>query len=107
MRTPPFPSKEIEEALARVEDPEIGFSIVELGLVRGVVPLSSGKGLKVYLTLTSPMCPMGPEIVESCRLALLGLEGVEEAEVELVWDPPWDPRVDPTEEIRAEFGFWE
>ncbi len=107
MREPAFPSPEVREALARVEDPEIGFSIVDLGLVRGVVPLSSGKGYKVLLTLTSPMCPMGPEIVESCRQALLGLEGVEEAEVELVWNPPWDPATDASEEIRAEFGIWD
>ncbi len=107
MKPSSFPDPQVREALAKVVDPELGYSILDLGLVRGLEPLPSGKGYKLSLTLTSPMCPMGPEIVQSCKEALLGVEGVEEAEVELVWVPPWDPRVDLSEELKGEFGIWD
>jgi metal-sulfur cluster biosynthetic enzyme len=96
----------VREALAGVEDPELGFPITELGLVRGVDVHSGGTAVIVFLTLTSPMCPMGPEIIAATHAAAAALDGVEEVDVQLVWQPPWDPREDASEDVKAELGIW-
>ncbi len=97
----------IVEALRPVEDPEIGISIVDLGLLRGVEVEDETGRVKVLLTLTSPMCPLGPEIVAAVREHAAAVPGVRAAEVQLVWSPPWDPRVDATEDVKAELGIWD
>lgn len=76
-------------ALRQVIDPEIGMNIVDLGLIYGVV--IEGARVRVAMTLTSPGCPMGESIRGGAQVALLNLEGAEEVEVELVFDPPWHP----------------
>ncbi len=80
---------QIWNALAQVIDPEIDCNIVDLGLVYDVV-LSAAK-VTVKMTLTTPGCPMSQSIAQGVHWALLGVAGVEEAEVEIVWDPPWQP----------------
>ena len=77
------------ESLREVIDPEIGCNIVDLGLVYSVV--IAGASVDVTMTLTTPGCPMHETICWGVKEALLNLEGVEEAEIELVWDPPWHP----------------
>jgi metal-sulfur cluster biosynthetic enzyme len=95
------------ESLRPVIDPELDLSIVDLGLVRGIsVEDDTGK-VHVELTLTSPMCPLGPEIMAATKKAAAGVEGVTDVEVELVWTPLWDPRVDASEEAKAELGIWD
>ena len=79
--------EQVRKALEAVEDPELGLDIVNLGLVYGVQV--DGAKVSVDVTLTSPMCPVGPMIVEQAKSALEALEGVEEANVEVVWEPPW------------------
>lgn len=79
----------ILEALHQVIDPEIGCNIVDLGLIYGVA-ITDGI-VKVTMTLTTPGCPMHESIGWGVKNALTGLEGVKDAEVELVWDPPWNP----------------
>ncbi len=97
----------IYDALRPVIDPELDISIVDLGLVRGV-GIDDGTGdVEIELTLTSPMCPLGPEIVAAVRTAALGVVGVQNAQVDLVWSPPWDPRRDATEDVRADLGIWD
>ncbi len=63
--------------------------------------------VQIELTLTSPMCPLGPEIVAAVRAAAESLPDVSVAEVQLVWSPLWDPRVDASEEGKAELGIWD
>lgn len=99
----PTPDR-VRQALRPIEDPEMGLSIVELGLVRDVHV--SDDHIQVLLTLTSPACPWGPELVRAVELAVLELAPNRIPVVELVWDPPWDPHTDPTEEARAELGIW-
>ena len=100
------PTPEID-ALRPVIDPELDISIVDLGLVRGV-GIDDGTGdVEIELTLTSPMCPLGPEIVAAVRTAALGVVGVQNAQVDLVWSPPWDPRRDATEDVCADLGIWD
>lgn len=97
----------IVEALRSVEDPEMGISIVDLGLLRGVeVEDETGKVL-VTMTLTSPMCPMGPQIMAAVKSAAAAVPGVVAASVQLAWSPPWDPRIDATDDVKAELGIWD
>lgn len=77
------------ETLRRVVDPELGCNIVDLGLVYSVSII--GKKVAVAMTLTTAGCPMHESIRYGAQNALLGLPGIEEAEVEVVWDPPWHP----------------
>jgi metal-sulfur cluster biosynthetic enzyme len=81
--------EEIVNALHTVEDPELGMDIVELGLFYDVE--IDGPKVKVIHTLTSMGCPAGPMIQEDIQSATAGVEGVEEVEVELTFDPPWTP----------------
>jgi metal-sulfur cluster biosynthetic enzyme len=97
----------IVDALRPVEDPEIGISIVDLGLLRGVEVEDETGRVLVSLTLTSPMCPLGPEIVAAVKEHAAAVPGVSAAEVRLVWSPPWDPRVDATDDVKAELGIWD
>jgi metal-sulfur cluster biosynthetic enzyme len=76
-------------ALQQVIDPEIGCNIVDLGLVYGLAV--DGAKVTVTMTLTTPGCPMSESIAQGVQWTVLGVSGVEEAEVELVWDPPWSP----------------
>lgn len=94
--------EEIRTALRGVQDPELGFNIVDLGLVYDV-ELEEGKA-RVTMTLTSPGCPAGGQILGGAKAAAESVEGVESAEVNLVWKPFWTPdRIDP--KVRAAMGF--
>ena len=85
----PMSETTVLEHLRQVVDPELGCNIVDLGLVYSVA-LADGK-VTVKMTLTTPGCPMHESICRGVHNALRHLEGVAEAEVELVWDPPWHP----------------
>lgn len=87
--------------LREVIDPEIGCNIVDLGLVYSIV--INGGRVAVSMTLTTQGCPMHESICWGVKEALLNLDGVEEVEVELVWDPPWHPSM-MTEVGRAATG---
>lgn len=102
----PLTAEQVREMLRPIEDPELGLSLVELGLIRGVDVSEDGRRVRVTMTLTTPFCPEGPYIVEEVRQAVAGMPGVEVAEVDLVWSPPWDPRTDASEEIQAELDIW-
>src|SRR5262245_20818673 len=84
------------KALRTVIDPELGCNIVDLGLVYDVAV----EGAKVFvkMTLTSPGCPMHESLAYGVQMALLNLDEVEDADVEIVWDPPWNPA------MMTEFG---
>jgi metal-sulfur cluster biosynthetic enzyme len=98
------PTKEqVLEALKEVYDPEIPFNIVDLGLVYGCDVLEDGT-VKVQMTLTFPGCGMGPYIANNAKEKILELSGVEDAQVEMVFDPPWTPdRI--SDEIKQELGI--
>jgi metal-sulfur cluster biosynthetic enzyme len=89
-------------ALRQVNDPDLGLNVVDLGLIYDVAIV--GADVKVKMTLTSPMCPYAPYLVNQVATKLTQVPGVNQANVELVWDPPWtDERLSP--EIRAELGL--
>lgn len=81
--------QEVEDALKHVVDPEIGLDIVTLGLIYNI-DIREGM-VNICLTLTSPMCPFGPMIMEQIRLEVGKVEGVKIVELELTFDPPWVP----------------
>lgn len=95
------------EGLRPVKDPELNLSIVELGLVRGIIVHDDTGKVDVDLTLTSPMCPLGPEIMAATKGAAERVPGVAEAQINLVWSPLWDPRIDCSEDAKAELGIWD
>jgi probable FeS assembly SUF system protein SufT len=88
-----FDEERVWEQLRTVYDPEIPVNIVELGLVYEckAMPLpEGGHRVEIQMTVTAPGCGMGPVLVEDVRRKVSGLPGVKEADVQLVWDPPWD-----------------
>ena len=80
----------IIEACATVYDPEIPVNIYELGLIYAIETDEANR-VKIEMTLTAPACPSAQELPEQVRQAVLAVDGVSECEVEVVWDPPWDP----------------
>ncbi len=91
----------ILQTLRQVVDPEIDCNIVDLGLIYGI-RVDGGK-VTVQMTLTTPGCPMHESIGWGVKNALLNLEGVEAADVQIVWDPPWNPAM-MTDAGRARLG---
>jgi metal-sulfur cluster biosynthetic enzyme len=89
------------DVLRQVIDPEIGCNIVDLGLVYRVA-FENGV-VTVTMTLTTPGCPMHESICDGVRNVLLSIDGVLDVEVNLVWDPPWNPGL-MTDEGRKAIG---
>ncbi len=94
---------ELIEALKQVIDPELFVNVVDLGLIYAVEQ-TEGK-VTVEMTLTSAACPAGPQLVQQAKMALEGLEDVDEAEIKLVLAPAWSPdRM--TDEARDQLGMF-
>ena len=92
----------IRKALRGVKDPELNLNLIDIGLIYDVA-ISEEGDVHVKMTLTSPGCPSGPEIVGDVKQTIEELEGVRSAEVEIVWEPYWTPeKMDPR--IRAFLG---
>jgi metal-sulfur cluster biosynthetic enzyme len=96
-------------ALKNVVDPEIGLDIVNLGLVYNVNIEDEGKLINVDMTLTTPACPAGPQILDQARREVMGLNAVypqiEDVKINLVWTPFWNPSL-MSQEARDELGFF-
>ena len=95
----------IRDALSEVYDPEIGVDVVSLGLVYGT-GLDENGLLTVDMTLTSPYCPLGSVLQTQVHAVCAPLPGVEDVRVNLVWDPPWDPRTMASDEVKLELGIY-
>ncbi|MBL7055774.1 metal-sulfur cluster assembly factor [Candidatus Woesearchaeota archaeon] len=94
-----MPTKEdIIEVLKKVNDPEIGIDVYTLELIYDV-SLENDKA-KVKMTFTTPMCPYGPMLVEEIKDSIKEIKGINEVEVEVVFNPVWEP----SEELRATLG---
>ena len=98
----PATEKAVLNALRTVKDPELNLDLVVLGLVYDV-EVEDAKA-RATISLTTPMCPAAGQIVEDARAAVASVEGVEEAHVELTFEPPWTPeRISPL--IRSALGI--
>lgn len=92
----------VRAALRQVKDPELDLNIIDLGLVYDV-EVDQGE-VRVKMTLTSPGCPAGPQIVHDADRTIKTLAGVKDVDIEIVWEPYWSPeKMDP--KVRALLGF--
>lgn len=94
-------------ALRQVMDPELFVNIVDLGLIYevNVEEVDGRSNVAVKMTMTSPACPAGPELVQEVKDVLLDIGGVDDVDVEVVMSPPWTPdRM--TEDARDELGMF-
>ncbi len=87
MNAPTLNETSVLETLREVVDPEIGCNLVDLGLIYSVA--IQGPSVTVVMTLTTPGCPMHESLCQGVQNALLNRPDVDEAHVELVWEPPW------------------
>lgn len=94
--------QQIEDILKNVMDPELNIDIVALGLVYGI-KIEDGKVI-VLMTLTSPVCPYGPELMNNVKRHVVSVEGVKECEIELTFSPAWGPDK-MTEEAKLALGI--
>ena len=93
----------VVEALKSIYDPEIPVDIYELGLIYDVAISEDGDAV-VTMTLTTPHCPVAESMPGEVELRVLSVPGIRDAEVKLVWDPPWDPSK-MSDEARLELGM--
>ena len=94
--------KEVMDALSNVIDPELGLDFVELGLIYGV-EIDDGN-VRVTFTLTTPGCPIGPQVNEQIEEFVGEIEGVKSVESEMVFAPPWSPEM-MSEDAKFALGF--
>ena len=93
---------QVKLALRRVKDPDLNLNIVDLGLVYDTDV--AGDLVRVDMSLTSPACPSGADIMRDAEEQLRAVAGVRDVEMNLVWSPPWTPeRIEPR--VRAYLGF--
>ena len=98
----PITEDRVRLALRRVKDPEINLNIIDLGLVYDIQVVEND--VMVDMSLTSPGCPAGPQIMQDAEEQLRSLPGIGGVTVNLIWSPPWTPdRIEPR--VRAYLGF--
>ncbi|HEV2260694.1 MAG TPA: metal-sulfur cluster assembly factor [Candidatus Rubrimentiphilum sp.] len=98
---------QVRDALKEVKDPEIGLGILELGLVYDIaVSGENGEDVVVTMTLTSPMCPVGPMFRQSVEDAIRAVDGAKKVTVDITFTPPWDPKEMASDDVKAMLGIW-
>ena len=99
--------EQVREALVEVKDPELNIPILDLGLVYDVaVAGEAGEHVTVTMTLTSPMCPVGPMFKKSVEDHVKAVDGVKSADVEITFSPPWDPKTMASDDVKVMLGIW-
>lgn len=99
--------EQVRESLAVVNDPELNIPIIDLGLVYDVsIEGDNGEHVTVVMTLTSPMCPVGPMFKQSVEENVKAIDGVKTATVDITFSPPWDPKTMATEDVKVLLGIW-
>jgi metal-sulfur cluster biosynthetic enzyme len=107
----PISEDVVREALKQVIDPELFVNIIDLGLVYTVVTQPAGEAnpgkenITIEMTMTSPACPAGPQLIGQSKQVLSALEGVGDVEIKLVMTPPWSPDL-MTEAARDQLGIF-
>lgn len=103
----PITEDQVREELKKVIDPELFVNIVDLGLIYTVKldEQEEATSVSIEMTMTSPMCPAGPQLVAQSRQVVEAIEGVTEVEVKIVMDPPWtQDRM--TDDARDQLGIF-
>jgi metal-sulfur cluster biosynthetic enzyme len=94
---------QIYETLKHIYDPEVGINIVDMGLIYSL-DIADNK-VEITMTLTSPGCPAGPQILSQVDSQVKTLDGIEEVDIKVVWSPPWSPDM-LSEEARDQLGIF-
>ena len=99
---------DITDSLGDVEGPEMKISVTELGLIYAIRIEERDEGIhaEIDMTLTSPGCPVAPEIMAAVHRSALATEGVDSVHVNLTFSPPWDPRIHASEDARFDLGVF-
>ena len=98
----PVSVDQVKMALRKVKDPELNLNVIDLGLIYGIDV--DGSAVNIDMSLTSPACPSGPQIMGDVERMVKGVDGVTEVNVNLVWSPLWTPeRIEPR--VRAYMGL--
>jgi metal-sulfur cluster biosynthetic enzyme len=99
---------EIRDSLKDVEDPEMKISVIELGLIYDIriEEKDDGTHAEIDMTLTSPGCPVAPELMSAVHRSALATEGIESVHVNLTFSPLWDPRVHSSEDAQMDMGIF-
>lgn len=92
----------VKEALKDVIDPELGYNIVDLGLIYGVT--INDNTVEIVMTMTTPGCPATNYIQAGTHQRLLAIDGVSNGNVNVVWSPPWEPSM-MSDDAKRYFGF--
>ncbi len=87
-----FNEQDIYDAISTVIDPEVGFNLVEMGLIYGI-EIKDEKDVIVTMTLSTPSCPLHEMLLNWTKEAVLKVEGVQSVEANLTFDPPWNPNM--------------
>lgn len=98
--------KAVLEALSIIEDPELDIKIVDLGLIYSVRVTEEGIA-NIKMTFTSMACPAGPSLKSQVLTNALKVDGVTDSNVEIVWNPKWDPRLMATEDAKMQLGIYD
>ncbi|MDH4199319.1 MAG: metal-sulfur cluster assembly factor [Spirochaetia bacterium] len=98
--------EQVLEALSEVMDPELHINLVDLGLIYNVKIDPEKALVEVDMTFTSVGCPVGPSLLMTVQNRCMAIEGVKDAVVHIVFDPPWNPRVHATEDGKMELGIF-
>lgn len=97
--------QEITNVLMAIEDPELHINIVDLGLIYKIQRDTNAGSVAVDMTLTSPACPYGPQLLSQTHALLKRLPGVNDVKINTVWSPKWDPRVHASEVAQMMLGL--
>ena len=97
--------EKVFNAIRPVDDPDLGMSLVDMGLIYDV-EIDDDNNLNIQMTLSSPACPIAPYLMSEVENTVRTLEEVNQVNVELVWEPPWDPETMATDSVKDALGIW-
>ena len=97
--------EKVFNAIRPVDDPDLGMSLVDMGLIYDV-EIDDDNNLNIQMTLSSPACPIAPYLMSEVENAVRTLEEVNQINVELVWEPPWDPETMAADSVKDALGIW-
>lgn len=95
----------LREWIRPVLDPDVGVSLVDLGLIYKIEPQESG-AVRLEMTLTTPACPSAPTMMAELKKRLLEHPGVSDVKIDLVWEPKWDPKTMASDSVKDALGIW-
>ncbi|MFW5799840.1 MAG: metal-sulfur cluster assembly factor [Spirochaetota bacterium] len=101
-----YSKDELLDKIRPVIDPELGFSVVDLGLIYDAKQEENGD-VYVLMTLTSPMCPLGPQIRDDIAEELQKDDNIKTVRIEWTFDPPWEPETMASDDVKWELGIYQ